>query len=120
MNYQDLNQFTKAYIDAMLWTECLDDIDLRDKGFYDLAPETLARIIKDCNDFELSNKNLLDQVGSPDQHGHDFWLSRNNYGVGFFDRGYGKIGLELSQICEDNYRPLYLVLGDDNLLYIEG
>jgi hypothetical protein len=122
MIYEDLNEFTKGYIDAMFWTECDDDSDeeLQKKEFLDLASETLKRIIEDCAGFELNHQKLLEKAGNPSQNGHDFWLTRNGHGAGFWDRGYGAAGLELTNICHDHYPSLNLVLGNDGYLYLEG
>jgi len=49
----------------------------------------------DCEAFEADNAANLAIVmehddGRPEGHcGHDFWLSRNGHGAGFFDRYYG-------------------------------
>lgn len=34
------------------------------------------------------------------QHGHDFSLTRNGHGAGFWDRGYGESGELLSKACK--------------------
>src|SRR5713226_6366212 len=94
--FNSLDEFTRGYIEAMFWTECNSDSEpeLEDATFDDLAPETLARIIADCASFQ----NMPD---SPDNDsdleayaydyslayaGHDFWLTRNRHGAGFWAR----------------------------------
>jgi hypothetical protein len=121
MNYHDLSDFTRAYVDAMLWTECnSDNEELDGKGYNDLAPETITKIIEDCAGFEMLNKPLLDKAGDTSQNGHDFWLTRNHHGAGFWDRGYtDNIGDDLTTASQ-KYKSLNLVLGDDQKLYLEG
>ena len=53
----------------------------------------------DCALFQKDNAALLCQAGDDSQNGHDFCLSRNGHGAGFFDRGYGEIGDKLQDIC---------------------
>ncbi|WMC09546.1 hypothetical protein PU634_10500 [Oceanimonas pelagia] len=52
------------------------------------------------------------------QMGHDFWLTRNGHGSGFWDRGYGSEGQLLTQAAEQ-YSEIHLYLGDDLLIYGE-
>jgi hypothetical protein len=65
-----------------------------DYSLEDLAPETLATMDREVADFLA----LLDEECpewrnlEPGQVGHDFWLTRNRHGAGFWDRGYGKLG----------------------------
>lgn len=121
MDYHDLSNFTRAYVNAMFWTECgPDNEELDGKDYDDLAPETITKIIEDCAGFEMLNKPLLDKAGDESQNGHDFWLTRNGHGAGFWDRGYpDDIGEKLTQACK-KYKNINLVLGDDQKLYLEG
>lgn len=55
---------------------------------------------------------------SLDSFAHDFWLTRNRHGVGFWDRGLGKLGDHLTTWAHAaGSRSAYL--GDDNLVYFE-
>jgi hypothetical protein len=125
MKYSDLNPFTKGYIDAMFWTECHSDHpELEDKTFIDLAPETLTRIIEDCAGFEMLHKKLLDSVMRDDygleSAGHDFWLTRNGHGAGFWDRNLGEAGDKLTAACGHGtrYPEQNLYVGDDGRLWL--
>lgn len=107
MTYE-LNNFEGAYIECMLWAStdlCEEDEEpehLDDKGFtiYDLAPETLELVRSECKAFQELAKNELDKAyaGINDiyydesQAGHDFWLTRNGHGAGFWDRGLEYVG----------------------------
>jgi hypothetical protein len=117
INYNDLSAFTQGYVDAIFFT--FDDNLAPDLGFYDLSEKALAMILIDCTGFELLNKNLLEQAGTPEQNGHDFWLTRNHHGAGFWDRGYTK---EIAGALTDaahKYKEQSLIAGDDGLLYLE-
>lgn len=53
----------------------------------------------------------------PVQIGHDFWLTRNGHGAGFWDRGLGERGRRLTDACRP-YGKVDLYLGDDGFLHI--
>jgi hypothetical protein len=56
----------------------------------DLAPATLEKIKADCAAFQAQAADLLTEAAgrgySLARAGHDFWLTRNGHGVGFWDR----------------------------------
>src|SRR5690606_12135580 len=91
-------------------------------GFLDLAPEALQSIITDCQDFQQSNADDLDlayglpDYGGPTQAGHDFWLTRNGHGAGFWDRGIGEVGDRLANASKV-YGGVDLYFGDDGKVY---
>lgn len=62
-------------------------------GLHDIADETIAAAKAECTAFQETNRTMLDRAteeqGRDDaSHGHDFWLTRNRHGAGFWDRGY--------------------------------
>lgn len=101
-----LDEFTTAYIECALWStydnsnesggEPLD----ANYGPEDIAPATLARMVDDCNVFRLTEGALLAKAGTDAQNGHDFWLTREGHGAGFWDRGYGTVGDKLTKVCK--------------------
>jgi hypothetical protein len=115
-----LDQFTRAYIEAAFFTETGDtdqppaDAELSQSGFDDAK--------SDCADFlTLINTNgLFDEYLKTyrpiDSMAHDFWFSRNGHGVGFWDRGMGKLGDDLHNAAK-SFGEHYLYAGDDNLVY---
>lgn len=44
--------------------------------------------------------------------GHDFTLTRNGHGVGFWDRGLGEVGDALTDLCE-TFGEVSAYVGDD-------
>lgn len=116
-------EFQKAYLDCALWSSTDESTEQGGEsldanyGIRDIAPESLAKMLKDCDVFYHDNLDMLVLVGSDAQHGHDFWLTRNGHGAGFWDRDYGQIGDDLtlaSNAC--GTRDLYV--GDDDRLYV--
>ena len=87
-----LDAFTRAYIEAMLWSTTDESDDQGgeplDKNYdaRDIAPETMELIVEDCADFQKRFGELLADSGIADSRaGFCFWLSRNGHGSGFFD-----------------------------------
>lgn len=99
---EELDAFEQQYFETALWSttglddkpldDCFDVDDLREK-----MPEWFAEQRRDIADFRESNEALLEQAGDDSQNGHDFWLTRERHGAGFWDRGYGKVGDKLSE-----------------------
>lgn len=54
-----------------------------------------------------------------EQDGHDFYLTRNGHGVGYWDRGYGPIGDILTDAAK-SYGTSGLYVGDDGKIYTHG
>ena len=86
---QTIDEFTRAYIECALWSSN-DETDERggeplDKNYTanDLAPETLAQMVEDCRQFQADH--VADITVNLERAGHDFWLTRNNHGAGFWD-----------------------------------
>ncbi len=103
MNKRDVDTLLEHYIVAALWSS----LDGKDKPLDEnyteenLSADAIATMRKDCEAFLEKAKPLLDGINFPlDQAGHDFWLTRNRHGVGFWDRDLGEIGEKLSDIAQ--------------------
>jgi hypothetical protein len=112
--------FTQAYIEAALWSSMDDDGTPLDEAYTidDIAPDTLAAMARDCAQFQAANAGLLALAGDDTQNGHDYWLTRNRHGAGFWDRGYDEaVSKPLTDAAHaDGESNLYV--GDDGLLYL--
>jgi hypothetical protein len=114
-----LETFRDAYCDAAVWTEIYDPTGegqgtpLDSIGFDrdDFTAEALELITADCEDFISSEIRLLAGL-EVSQAGHDFWLTRNGHGAGFWDRGHGRIGDELAEACRPYGKAYVHVIGD--------
>lgn len=94
------DEFTRAYLECALWSSCDDDGEPLDREYSisDIDPEALAGMIEDCIDFQASYLDQCRAAGLSDsQSGHDFWLTRNRHGAGFWDRGIGEAGARLTE-----------------------
>lgn len=82
----------------------------------DIAPEAMASIRQECSDFYDANADDLTEW-SGGSAGHDFFLTRNGHGAGFWDRGLGAIGDRLSDAARV-YGESDLYPADDGKLYL--
>lgn len=121
-----LDEFTRHYLIAALWSSCLDDGTPMDDEYDidDIEPDTRAQAMQDCLDFQQANRALLKRyaalhvssLDAPTWHasaGHDFWLTRNRHGAGFWDRGLGALGDALTAAAQA-YGGVDLLETDDN------
>ena len=117
-----LDEFTDSYIEAALWSS-MDNLqpnggEFLDKKYTidDIDLSTIEKMTLDCKNFKSKYSELYNSGGWSDvQAGHDFWLSRNGHGSGFFDRNWydntEDIGKKL-QTASKSYGPYDLYLGD--------
>ncbi len=118
-----IDSFTQSYIIAALWSstdDCDNPLDSH-FGIEDIKSEMIDLIAQDCEQFQEDNFELLNQaydtVGyTIESAGHDFWLTRNGHGVGFWDRNLDDVGDKLTAKCKElGGSDCYI--GDDNKIY---
>jgi hypothetical protein len=125
----EMDSFTTGYIECAFWLGPQDEEGDTIPGFdvSDLAPQTLATILEDCKSFQEENELLEEAIQcdgySLERAGHDFFLTRNRHGAGFWDRK------ELGAFTDDDhiakgltdlahsFDDFYLYVGDDGKLY---
>lgn len=121
----ELQDFIDGYINAAMWTTSVDEKgeEMMDQHFdkSDIHPDSMEKIKEVCEKFFTENVELMETIGatySSQSHGHDFWLTRNGHGVGFWDRGYGEAGDILTEKCKP-YGESYWYLGDDGKIHVD-
>lgn len=127
-----------AYVAALLWdSQCNGtgggrhdgcagedcDMSLEDMGFTpgDIVPGAARELDEDLHDFITSCLSERPDafVGiTADMVGHDFYMTRNGHGVGFWDRGLGEPGKWLTGMAKP-FGESRLHVGTDNLVYCE-
>lgn len=135
MNIDQIQDMASAYIECALWsstayvewngvTDSFVPSEDNDQSFLDhnfdsddLASETEDAMIQDCEAFYDANADDLATLDA-EQVGHDFWLTRNGHGAGFWDRGLGALGNRLSDACRP-YGDFNLYVGNDGKVYGE-
>jgi hypothetical protein len=121
-NYLGMDNFTSSYFESAIWSSTDDDgTPLDSAGITaELAPETIELFKADCAKFQADNAALLEQANeyqSESRQAHDFWLTRNGHGAGFWDGDYPKeLGEALTRAAK-TFGECHLYIGDDNLIY---
>lgn len=111
------DKMLSAYLECALWT---DEEELRDDAtIHDVAKPSRDQASKDCARFLFHFPQAAEF--SPEQLGHDLWLTRNHHGAGFWDRPevYGKKNAEAFTEYAHSLGELYAYWGDDASVYIE-
>lgn len=128
-----LETFFQAYVAAALWSSQDDDGNPLDDNYddSDIAPETLDAMRRDCVRFyEFARADIhcngapesSDTPGGTDHKqaamaGHDFWLTRNGHGAGFWDGDWPDgPGGRLDNLSKA-FRGVDLYIGDDGAIY---
>ena len=111
-----LSTCAQQYLETALGSTDGEDRRPLDRQFSvsDFAPEAMQQAERDCLDFLSTN-----DVGDLDEGdvGHDFWLTRNRHGAGFWDRGLGALGDRLTKAAHA-YGECDIYLGDDGKLHL--
>ena len=117
---KNMNTILQSYIECALWSSTDDEGNPLDAtyGPEDLHETALREMRLDVDAFTADNSDVLQASNLTDEQiGHDFWLTRNGHGAGFWDRGLGKIGAQLSEEAKV-YGESNIYVGDDGKLYL--
>lgn len=128
-SHEDMTAMVEGYLRAALWSTCVETEDGNGAsspfGSEHSPPleqlfcfEDIAHAMSECRDFcEYVDDLENDPIGGhpstewteaksalagmdPAQAGHDFWLTREGHGAGFWDRGLGVAGDRLSDAAK--------------------
>ena len=118
-------KFVEAYITSALWSSVGPDEtpldDSYDRG--DISGGTLERMYSDCRvfyDTHLEDILCKDGPGGREQvayAGHDFWLTRNGHGAGFWDTDWPEPHASRLADAARAYGEFDLYVGDDGLIW---
>lgn len=124
-----LEAMTDGYLEALLWTAYVDTGDPEDAGEEtyqdagyttdDVTGEFRARVFDHLlsvvvahplavrfygarRSFSALGPNTVARAGEWDYFGHDYLLTRDGHGVGFWDRGLAELGEYLTTVAKDN------------------
>lgn len=133
----DRDDVWRGYIECALWSSSCNgqvkdgheqfcrgedcDTQLDDLGYTpeDLGAGERVKImteIDDLIDYVETHRPEVADHWDADQFGHDFWLTRNGHGAGFWDRGKGELGDWLTALVKP-YGSQDLYVGDDGRVY---
>jgi hypothetical protein len=113
------DEFMRSYVEAALWSSTDEKGVPLDKNYVaeDIAQETLDTLAEDARDF--MKRNWKDIMDNPAGAGHDFWLTRNHHGAGFWDGDWpDKVGKRLTDKSHA-YGSFDLYVGDDGKIHGE-
>ena len=113
----DLDEFTRAYMEAALWSSTAhgddengtDDVPMDELyEISDIDPKCYRIMVTDCEKFQEENYADLYEIDDIDPQysndamgGHDFWLTRAGHGAGFWDGDWPEPqATRLTEACE--------------------
>ncbi len=89
---RNIQTILEAYVGCALWCEDINGT------IYHVLPSNKETARQEIETFLNQAKDLLTDDWTDEQIGHDFWLTTNGHGSGFWDRGLPN-GNELTKIC---------------------
>lgn len=125
-----MDEFTRAYMNTMLWAET-DQAD--DQGgepldanydITDFSADALRRIQKDCAQFQqqVDFNEMRDELPGDwnveERAGHDFWLTRAGHGAGFWDGDWPHPYDEHLTELSEKFGNVDVYVGDDGQLHV--
>jgi hypothetical protein len=130
--YLELDDFTQAYIECALWSSNDesdpetggDPID-ENYGPEDLDDECLAKMKADCAKFLRENAATISkaecnrgsgQYSKEAQAGHDFWLTRNGHGCGFWDGDWSEPEATMLDNASKDFGETWITVQDDKII----
>jgi len=89
--------FKKGYGDCVKFTEYFEKNKFSKSG--------VEKLREDCEKFFSEHFMLIKEAVKSEDYtyasaGHDYWLTRNGHGAGYWDRNLGKVGDELTKVSQ--------------------
>ena len=121
-----LDHFILSYIEALLWSSHSDVTDFDGLSYEDLSDEALLSIKKDCEAFfeahnglfTLGNCARAHSGSATEQAGHDFALTRNGHGAGFWDGDWEEPAASILTKASEKFGESSPYIGDDGKIYL--
>lgn len=107
------DQVIDAHAYTLLWSSTDTEGTPLDQDYYieDIERESRQAMDAEVMSWMDTNERIVSlyfQSSSPTLLGHDLALTRNGHGVGFWDRGLGDLGDELTEAAK-LLGPIYLI-----------
>jgi hypothetical protein len=112
----------RQYLETALWSSNDEDGEPLDSNYSieDISPESVNKSKNELADFLKKAKKWLPKDVDITSVAHDFWMSRNGHGSGFFDADYvdGQ-PRKMLQTIAGTFRNVDPVVGDDGKIHFE-
>ncbi|MBU2527646.1 MAG: hypothetical protein KKC03_13705 [Bacteroidetes bacterium] len=122
-NWTDIDQAVEDFFETLLWSSTdestpdggrpMDD----NYGIEDAHENSVIGVRRDLEDFLAQARDMLEAEPKRNDWAHDFCLTANGHGAGFWDGDYER-GDELTALCQPYHYDAYV--GDDGIVYISG
>ena len=124
-----LDAFTRAFLECALWSS--NDGSRDDGGdpldmnytIDDIDPTCLTGLMAECEAFQEANADALDACSMRVDlagAGHDFWLTRNRHGAGFWDGDWFEPHATTLTESSHKFGEVILYVGDNGMIYASG
>lgn len=107
--------FLNAYFEAMFFTE-KEQLQENSCNHWELSQQAKTVSHDDCKKFYSKVCHL---ELNPEQLGHDFWMTRNRHGVGFWDGDYSEKNETILMDAVSEFKEVYVYPNDYGFLSIE-
>lgn len=123
--YADCDAFTRSYLETLLWSSTDSDGNPLDDEYSisDLSPDVIREAARDCAKFQAENADDIEAwpeasaSRSAIRAGHDFALTRNRHGAGFWDGDWPDDAGERLTAAAHKFGEISLYDGDDGVIY---
>jgi len=115
-----MDRFLAQYIETALWSTNDESDESGGEPFdanysaSDIAPESLEKMRADCEAFKRLASDLIEDFDDTDV-AHDFWLTRNGHGAGFWDGDYPEPQATKLTELSKKFGEVNLELGDGRI-----
>jgi len=119
----DFESFVRAYIVAALWSSTDESTpeggEPMDSNYDadDIAPEDMQIIREECRAFYYAHRAEIAERDAVSA-GHDFWLTRNWHGAGFWDGDWPEPAASKLDAASKAAGERTLYIGDDGKVYM--
>lgn len=118
-------QFLDSYRETALWSSMDGDgLPLDDVKYHEaeLSLAACERFRADCLKFESAFQKIVNDAdyvsGDFPDAAHDFWLTRNRHGAGFWDGDYPEpLATQLTELAH-SFGECELYVGDDGQIHV--
>lgn len=123
LSFEEQRELSESYFQTALWSTSNDDGGSLDDEYdvSDIDERSVESMEGELYDFVEINwadiEPVLSDTYTLGSVAHDFWLTRNRHGAGFWDRGLGDAGKRLTEAAHV-YGNADLYVGDDGALHV--